>query len=134
MSRKQTRTCCVCHSDYNFCPICNPEDSNKPSWYFAYCSENCKNVYKVTSDYENKKIKADEAKLELNKLNLTNLNTFGESYQNTVAKINKEVLFSRKEKNKESTEKTIKNEESVELNKDCKKPRIKKVSNVGEVE
>lgn len=134
MSRKQTRTCCVCHNDYDFCPICNPEDRVKPSWYFAYCSENCKDVYKVTSDYENGKIKADEAKLELNKLNLTNLKTFGESYQNTVTKINKEVLSSRKEKNKESTEKAIKNEETVELNKDYKKPRIKKVSNVGEVE
>lgn len=134
MSKKQTRTCCVCHKDYNFCPICNPEDSIKPNWYFAYCSENCKDIYKVASDYENGEIDADEAKSRLKKLDIINLETFGESYQSTIARINKETLSSRKEKNKDATEKIIKNEETVESIKNYKKPSIKKVLNVGEVE
>lgn len=129
MSKKQTRTCCVCHKEYSFCPVCNSEDRNKPTWYFAYCGENCRDIYKVTSDYEGGRIKADEAKLELDKLNLIDLRTFGESYQKTITKINKEVSSLKEEKqNKETVEKP------VEKNKDYKKPRTKKVLNVGEVE
>lgn len=124
MSQKQTRTCCVCHNNYTFCPVCNSEDRNKPTWYFAYCSENCRDIYKVTSDYENGQINAYDARLILDKLELTNLQNFGESYQKTVARINKDMT----EKNVE------KNDKPVISNKDYKKPQIKKVVKIGKVE
>lgn len=124
MSQKQTRTCCVCHNSYTFCPVCNSEDRNKPTWYFAYCGENCRDIYKVTSDYENGQINADDARLILDKLELTNLQNFGESYQKSIAKINKDTV-----------DKTIKkNDKPVVSNKDYKKPQIKKVSEIGKVE
>ena len=80
MNKRGVRTCCVCHKEYSFC-LCNPEDRNKPTWYFAYCSENCKDIYTVTSDYEDKKISADYAKKQLDKLDLSQIANFGESYQ-----------------------------------------------------
>ena len=87
MTKKGLRTCCVCHQEHMYCPVCNPEDRNKPTWYFAYCSENCKDIYTVTSDYENDNISADEAKTQLDRLDLSQIANFGESYQRALMKM-----------------------------------------------
>lgn len=91
MNKRGLRTCCVCRREHLFCPQCRPEDRNKPTWYFAYCSENCKDIYTVTSDYEDKKISAEEAKKRLDKLDLSQIANFGESYQKAIMKINEET-------------------------------------------
>ena len=52
MNKNNLRMCCVCHKEYPFC-LCNPEDRLKPTWHFAYCSENCKDIYNITSSFEN---------------------------------------------------------------------------------
>lgn len=86
MERK-LRICSTCRSEYRFCPRCN-EDKDKPNWYFAFCSENCKDIYDVTSNYGWGNISAKEAKERISKLDLSKIENFGESYQNTIAKIN----------------------------------------------
>lgn len=91
MNKRGLRTCCVCRREHLFCPQCRPEDRNKPTWYFAYCSENCKDIYTVTSDYEDKKISADDAKKQLDKLDLSQIANLGESYQKAIMKINEET-------------------------------------------
>ena len=91
MTKKGLRTCCVCHQEHMYCPVCNPEDRNKPTWYFAYCSENCKDIYAATSDYENGNISADDAKKQLDKLDLSQIANFGESYQKAIMKINENI-------------------------------------------
>ena len=93
MSKIGLRTCCVCHNQYEFC-LSNSKDKLKPSWHYAYCCENCKDIYTVTAGYENGDISIDEAKEKIDKLDLSNINNFGESYQNTIKKINKN--FTRK--------------------------------------
>ena len=62
---------------------------NKPTWYFAYCSENCKDIYNVTSAYEDGRMTDIEAKEKLSKLDLSRKNNFGESYQKSIASIMK---------------------------------------------
>ena len=89
MAKKDMRTCCVCHREYNFCPICNSEDANKPSWHFVYCSENCKKIYDATSGFEDGRMTAEEAMEKLGKLDLSHKRNFGESYQKSIAKIMK---------------------------------------------
>ena len=84
MERK-SRTCSVCRRSYKFCPSCR-EDSDKPLWYFAYCSENCKKIYEVTSNFEDGLIDEKTAKEQLRKLDLSRLDNIGTSY---VASINK---------------------------------------------
>lgn len=84
MERK-SRTCSVCRRSYKFCPSCR-EDSDKPLWYFSYCSENCKKIYEVTSNFEDGLIDEKTAKEQLRKLDLSRLDNFGTSY---VASINK---------------------------------------------
>lgn len=83
---KGDKICATCRSSYNFCPKCN-KDKNKPLWYFTFCSQNCHDIYETTSNFENGKINADEAKLQLNNLDLSKLDNFGESYKKSINKI-----------------------------------------------
>ena len=135
MNKKGLRTCCVCHKEYSFC-LCNLEDRNKEPWHFAYCSENCKDIYAATSDYECGKITANEAKEQLDKLDLSQIANFGESYQKAIVKINdnfvpvkpvvqSEVIISENE---------ISEKAEVTSNKNYRKPRVKNEKTDGEVE
>lgn len=83
---KGDKICATCRSSYNFCPKCN-KDKDKPLWYFTFCSQNCHDIYETTSSFENGNISADEAKLQLNNLNLSKLDNFGESYKKSINKI-----------------------------------------------
>ena len=83
---KGNKICATCHSEYDFCPKCK-KDKNKPLWYFSFCSQNCHNIYETTSNFENGKIEADEAKLQLESLDLSKLDDFGESYKKSINKI-----------------------------------------------
>ena len=85
MERK-LRTCSCCGSSYRFCPRC-PEDAEKPNWYFAFCSENCKDIYDVLSNYEMGHVSVSEAKSRLKKLDLSNKDNFGTSYKESIKKI-----------------------------------------------
>nr|DAN73446.1 MAG TPA: DNA gyrase inhibitor [Caudoviricetes sp.] len=82
------RTCSVCRKTYKYCLKCREYES-LPTWMFAFCSENCKDIYNITSDYEDKRVTADEAKKQLDKLDLSRISNFGTSYQNTINDINK---------------------------------------------
>ena len=136
MIKKGMRICCVCHREYMYCPVCNPEDRQKPTWYYVYCGENCKDIYAVTSDYENGKIFANDAKQQLDKLDLSKIEAFGESYQNTINKINKNAT-NVKPRNK-TLETPLTNDENVDEDvkniQHCKKPHIKQVKDDGEIE
>lgn len=83
---KKMRKCAVCRSEYTYCPRCN-EDKDKPNWYFAFCSSNCKDIYETTSSFENNWISRDEARAELDKLDLSKADTFGTSYKSSIEKI-----------------------------------------------
>ena len=83
---KKYRICSVCHFNYDFCNHCN-KDKDKPLWYFTFCSQNCHDIYEITSSFENGKIDADEAKSKLDNLNLSKLDNFGESYKKSINKI-----------------------------------------------
>lgn len=136
MNKRGLRTCCVCRKEHLFCPQCRPEDRNKPTWYFAYCSENCKDIYAATSDYENGNISADDAKKQLDKLDLSQIANFGESYQKAIMKINENIT------QVEKVEDVIKEDESVisddntdiSTNKYYRKSKVKKVKDDGDIE
>ena len=83
---KGNKICATCRSNYDFCPKCN-KDKDKPLWYFTFCSQNCHDIYETTSNFENGKIDADEAKLQLDNLNLSKIDNFGESYKKSINKI-----------------------------------------------
>lgn len=135
MTKKGLRTCCVCHKEYSFC-LCNPEDRNKEPWHFAYCSENCKDIYAATSDYECGKITANEAKEQLDKLDLSQIANFGESYQKAIVKINDNFVPVKPVVQSEVviSENEISEKAKVISNKNYRKPRVKNEKTDGEVE
>lgn len=85
------RTCSVCKTPYSYCPHCG-EDKLKPTWYFSFCGENCKDIYDVTAKYENGQIDANGAKVKLDKLDLSKLDKFGASYKASIEKINSATI------------------------------------------
>ena len=107
MNKNNLRMCCVCHKEYPFC-LCNPEDRLKPTWHFAYCSENCKDIYNVTSAFEDGRMTDIEAKEKLEKLDLSEKDNFGESYQNSIASIMKAKAQVIKKENKKTEVKSAK--------------------------
>ena len=108
MSKNDLRMCCVCHKEYSFCPVCNPEDRLKPTWHFAYCSENCKDIYNITSSFEDGRMTDIEAKAKLEKLDLSRKEYFGESYKNSIASIMKAKAQVIKKENKKTEVKSVK--------------------------
>lgn len=127
MERRQ-RTCAVCRSSYKFCNLCR-EDSDKPLWYFTFCSENCKDIYSATSKFANGQLDAYEAKNKLDKLDLSKFNNFGNSYQKSIEKIMSSVIKIKEvgsllKANDETIEENV---EDVIIEKESiKKPRNKK--------
>ena len=83
---KGEKICATCRSNYDFCPKCN-RDKDKPLWYFTFCSQNCHDIYDTTSKFEDGLIDASEAKSQLDNLNLSKLDNFGESYKKSIDKI-----------------------------------------------
>lgn len=133
MAEKKMRKCAVCRQDYHFCPRCG-EDKNKPTWYFTFCSADCKEIYRTTSDFEGGYITAKEAKDALDKLDMSRLLSFGESYKASIAKINAEAKKETNvEKDNEETAKVAETTDIVEAaesgnNTSIKKSRKKKDS------
>ena len=134
MSKNDLRMCCVCHKEYSFC-LCNPEDRNKPTWHFAYCSENCKDIYTATSDYENGNISADDAKTQLDKLDLSKIANFGESYQKTIMKINENATpVEKTDDTTKEIESVVDENTDISTNKYYRKSKVKKVKDDGDIE
>ena len=113
---RKEKICAVCRKPYKYCPNCR-EDKDKPTWYFTFCSSNCKNIYDATSSYENGKFSADEAKKILDKLDLSKI-VEDTSYASSLDKINTEI-----KNNKKTIDVSIKKEvkETVEKTVDDKK-------------
>lgn len=88
------KICAVCYKSYEYCPVCG-KDKDKPTWMFTFCSENCHDIYLVTSSYANYKLTANKAKNRLDKLDLSGLDNFGGSYQNVIADINENVTLDK---------------------------------------
>lgn len=101
------RICSVCKRTYKYCPACK-EDAKKPTWLFAFCSENCRNIYNITSDFENNQITDIEAKAKLEKLDLSRKEYFGESYKNSIASIMQAKAQAIKKENKKTEAKSVK--------------------------
>ena len=118
MSKNDLRMCCVCHKEYSFC-LCNPEDRLKPTWHFAYCSENCKDIYNITSSFENGRLSDIDAKAKLEKLDLNEKDNFGESYQKSIDSIMKAKAQVIKKENKKTEVKSVKKDIITKANKEA---------------
>lgn len=113
-SNKMNRTCCICGQPYHFCPVCNSEDAGKPTWYFVFCSENCKNIYNVCTDWRDGNISKEKASEKIAKLNIDGLENFADATKYQI----KELLETKKEETTiSSTKKTVSTQNKNAKNK-----------------
>ena len=119
------RKCTLCRESYSFCPVCNPKDAQLEPWHYAWCSQNCKDIYEVTAGFENGDISASEAKSKLDSLDLSKYENYGESYKITINKIN-DIVNSNKTVNEETVIDNSGTEESIKKNKEKKRNYYKK--------
>ena len=113
------RICSVCKRTYKYCPLCK-EDAKKPTWLFAFCSENCKDIYNITSSFEDGCMTDTEAKAKLEKLDLSRKEYFGESYKNSIASIMKAKAQVIKKENKKTEAKPVKKDIVTKVEKEAK--------------
>lgn len=107
MERK-LRRCAVCGAEYRFCPKCN-EDKDKPLYHYTFCSKNCRDIYSVISSFEDKEISAEETLEKLMELDLSRIDSFNDSYKDSLERIyNSAVPKKSKKKNKSSESKDVK--------------------------
>jgi hypothetical protein len=112
MSGKK-RICSVCRNEYDYCPKCK-KDENKPYWYFTFCSEDCKDIYSVLSEYKNKNISFEEAHEFLKDLDLSRFENFGESYKCDINEINSLVSQLRNDDEYNCAEEIVELSDAVE--------------------
>lgn len=79
-------TCLVDKKDYRYCPNCE-NDKYKPSWYSLFCCENCKNIFTILRDHSLGEITDEIAKEELQKLDLSEKDTFDKDIQTHIDKL-----------------------------------------------
>lgn len=131
MERK-LRRCAVCGSEYKFCPRCT-EDKSKPLFYFTFCSENCRDIYDITSKFENGYITATNANTQFKKIDLAKLDNFGTSYKSSINKIMKSTTVitvgNVSDEIIEPTETTDVERNVVDEEKNIRKSRTKKTKN-----
>lgn len=58
---KNNKTCTLCGKAYAYCNSC-ASFNDKPFWMAMYCSEDCKDIVPVLTDYIYNKIEKDKAK------------------------------------------------------------------------
>lgn len=86
--KRQLRICSCCKQEYKYCPKCSAKDREKPLWYFSFCSENCKKIFDIASEFEIGHITPQEAYNALSVLDLGRFEYFGTSYKESILKIN----------------------------------------------
>lgn len=96
--RDTKRTCVMCGNQYKYCPNCG-SDYNKPTWYGVFCSDNCHDIYKIVTDYRDKKINAITAQSKLKDCDVSAVTDDG------VKKLIKEILSSKTSNNNSSDQK-----------------------------
>lgn len=69
------RKCVICGTIYEYCPNCSA-DNDKPAWMASFHDENCKQIYRITSNYIGKAISKEEAKQQLQTCDLTQKDHF----------------------------------------------------------
>lgn len=83
---KPNKTCIICGKKYSYCNNCYG-DRNKASWYAIFESDNCHELYRICTDFRDKKIDVNEARKELSKCDIKDLENFNKGFKKIIEKI-----------------------------------------------
>lgn len=74
---KLNRVCFTCGKKHSYCPTCY-DDMSLETWHIMFDNENCKNIFNIVNKHFYKYITDDEAILQLEKCDLSNMKEFNE--------------------------------------------------------
>lgn len=90
---KKKRVCLVCGTEYEYCYKC--DHSTEPKlWKTTFCSENCRDIYKIINKYAFGHITEAQARAEFKSkgLDLSNKKNFDKEIKDMLS-----VIFAKKE-------------------------------------
>lgn len=83
---KLNRICFTCGKKHSYCPSCY-DDRHLETWHIMFHDENCKNIFNIINQYFYKHITIENAKLQLEKCDLNELNNFNVDIKNEIENI-----------------------------------------------
>lgn len=98
------RSCILCGKVYEYCNSCSAFQ-DKPVWMFSYCSEDCKDITSLLTDYIYNRVSKEDVK----KIIDTKDTSRHMNYKGSYGKAYKEIMGETDSENK--IEDSIKNEE-----------------------
>ena len=112
------RSCILCGKVYEYCNSCSAFQ-DKPVWMFSYCSEDCKDITSLLTDFIYNKISKEEVKQVIESKDTSRhmqyKGSYGKAYKEIMGEIdsediNEEVIEKKDEENKQDVVKDMANE------------------------
>lgn len=97
------RTCVVCGKEYIYCPNCKKGNPTE-TWRFMYDSEECRNIFKICSNFAFGHINAETAKKKLEKYNITDRSKYNDDIRRNLSAIYAAKAETPEEEEKNETE------------------------------
>lgn len=101
MANKDNATCLICGKKYHLCITCERTRATWKPWKMIVDNENCYDIYQIINDYMFGKMSKDDAKAKLEKLNLSELNSFNDNVKTVINEIVDEKKVTKVKKTEE---------------------------------
>ena len=101
------RSCILCGKVYEYCNSCSAFQ-NKPVWMFSYCSEDCKDITSLLTDYIYNKISKEEVKQIIETKDTSRhmqyKGSYGKAYKEIMGMVDIEISNDDKSEEKKNVE------------------------------
>ena len=101
------RSCILCGKVYEYCNSCSAFQ-DKPVWMFSYCSEDCKDVTSLLTDFIYNKISKEEVKQAIESKDTSRhmqyKGSYGKAYKEIMGEIDSEDIDEKAIEEKEDEE------------------------------
>ena len=101
------RSCILCGKVYEYCNSCSAFQ-DKPVWMFSYCSEDCKDITSLLTDYIYNKISKEEVKQIIETKNTSRhmqyKGSYGKAYKEIMGMVDIEISNDDKIEEKKNVE------------------------------
>lgn len=83
---KYVQTCLLCKQTYEYCGGCS-KYKHLPTFMTTFCSQNCKDIYQVMTNFEGKILTKEEAKRQLMNLDISRHDYYTKSFATSYDRI-----------------------------------------------
>lgn len=80
------RICITCGKKYVYCPNCQKGDPSE-TWRNIYCSDECRDIYKICNSFAFGHINVETAKKQLDKYGITDRSKYNEDVRKSLSAI-----------------------------------------------